>query len=522
MNIRLLNEDQRLLIKRESKVVLGPHAVNLWLLTLVLTATFLAIAFSAGSTDYLDDKMNDPFTNWVNIDLLGADDEVAGFLKTILDDDSVKSRFGYDGVQTEVNSSLNIVDINGSPRLLSTLFYENLSSDLIKAVLDDDNLEGDCSISPDRLSDSSLGIVMTADALSHLGYTENQWPAYVDYHSKSNNADTLGIAMLDDGIYARAPLPLLAVVKRLPMNKEAIASKYLNEMRIKSGSDCPIDLNHENYAKELFYFVPNGIEGFTADSLRAWLPSQMGGYIDDVLPQSQTMDRLRPWREGAIIRIYTRAGTTLSEINRLESEVSGRFLPMGVQRIYNYDTMELDGYTMRDNVISTHFATLDSISAFEYFVKDVSGLQIEMTQINAKKNFWAVSEMAGILTAAMIIFSLVSIIIFIVNMMHNYFQKVKRNLGTFKAFGVSNSGLIKVYAVIILGIVAVALGITLASVWLIEIVLPLREDNYPYLVLWNPMTKWAVVIISLSVLACVFIVMKRLLRSTPGDLIYDR
>lgn len=522
MIMKLLNEHQKLLMRREGRVVLGPHAANLWLLTLVLTATFFAIAFSAASTDYLADKMNDPFTNWVNIDMNGADDETISSLKADLDDESKQSRFGYNGVQTEVNSSLNLVDKDGVSRLFSTLFYENLSSDLIKAVLSEDNVIDGCSISPDNLSDSSLGIIMTADALSQLGYDETDRPAYVDYHSKSENADTLGIPMLEDKIYARAPLPLLAVVKRLPMNKEAVASKYLNEVRIYSGIDCPIDLNHENYAQEFFYFVPQGIEDFTAESLREELSVSLKGCIEEVLVQEQNVDKLRPWKNGSIMRIYITAGTPLSEVNRLEQEVSDRFSGRGIKRIYNYDTIELERYTTRDNVISTHFTALDSISAFENFVKKVSGLQIEMTQVNAKKNFWAVSEMAVVLTVAMIIFSLLSIIIFIVNMMHNYFQKVKRNLGTFKAFGMSSHDLMKVYTVIIFGILLGALMITLALVGIVEILLPFREGNYPYLNLWNPITGWAIVVISISVLACIYIVMKRLLQSTPGDLIYDR
>lgn len=520
--MKVFNEHQRLLMRRECRVILGPHAANLWWLTLVLTATFLAIAFSAASTDYLDDKMNDPFTNWVNIDLNGADDEIISSLKEALDDDSKRERFGYNRVQTEVNSSLNLVDSGGTVRLFSTLFYEDLSSDLIKAVLNEDNLVDGCSISPDSISDHSLGIVMTAEALTYLGYDDKNWPAYINYHSKSTDADTLGISMLADSIYARAPLPLLAVVKRLPMNKEATASKYLNEVRIKSGIDCPIDLNHENYARELFYFVPQGIDCFTADSLRDWLPVPMKEYIDEVLPQPQTLCKLRPWKNGTIVRIYITPGTPLSEINNLEKVVSEHFIPMGAERIYNYDTTEFGCYTIRDNVVSVHFNTLDSIGAFERFVKEISGLQIEMTQVNAKKNFWAVSEMAGVLTAAVIIFSLISIIIFIVNMMHNYFQKVKRNLGTFKAFGVSNNGLIRVYTVIILGIVEIALVVTLVLVWIVEHILPLREGNYSYLTIWNPITGWAIVIIFISVLVCILLVMKRLLRFTPGDLIYDR
>ena len=57
------NDYFRLFVKREGKVVLGKNYSNLWLLTAVLTATFLAIAFSNGSLDYLSYKMDDPFIN---------------------------------------------------------------------------------------------------------------------------------------------------------------------------------------------------------------------------------------------------------------------------------------------------------------------------------------------------------------------------------------------------------------------------------------------------------------------------
>jgi hypothetical protein len=56
-----------LLLARETKEVVGKKGSNLWLLTLVLVATFACIAFSEGSMIYLKDKMEDPFTNWVSI-----------------------------------------------------------------------------------------------------------------------------------------------------------------------------------------------------------------------------------------------------------------------------------------------------------------------------------------------------------------------------------------------------------------------------------------------------------------------
>lgn len=510
-------------MRRECRVVLGRRASNLWLLTIVLAATFFAVAFSAASIAYLKNKMDDPFTNWVNIDLRNTDEEKIERLRDLLDTDSVQRHYGFNSVQSEINNSLTLVSASGQSKLFSTLFYENLSNNLIKAVLKEDNVINGCSINPDNITDSSLGVIMTIEALEDLGYSVDNLPAYINYYSKSVGADTLGLKMLDNG-YARAPLPLLAVVKRLPMNKEAVASKYLHEVRIMAGRDCPIDINHENYAKELFYFVPKYLaEEFTEESVRRILPSDLAVHVDEVLSQNQVKKRLQPWKEGAIMRVYVKTGTKREEVNRIEDELTKHFDGRGLERIYNYDNVKVE-YKERDNVYSVYFGEgkLKKIEEFERFVKAASTLQIEMTQVNAKKNFSAVSHMAIVLTVAMLVFSIISIIIFIVNMMQSYFPKVKRNLGTFKAFGLSTNELVRVYVVIIVGIVIMALIMALTIVGLTELLLPLRDNESEYLILWNMWTCSVVALILLSTLVSVIIVLRNLLRSTPGDLIYDR
>ncbi len=519
--MKLFKEHQYLLMRRECRVVLGRRASNLWLLTIVLAATFFAVAFSAASIAYLKDKMDDPFTNWVNIDLRNTDEENIERLRDLLDTDSVQRHYGFNSVQSEINNSLTLVSASGQSKLFSTLFYENLSNNLIKAVLKEDNVINGCSINPDSLADSSLGVIMTIEALEDLGYSVDNLPAYINYYSKSVGADTLGLKMLDK-THARAPLPLLAVVKRLPMNKEAVASKYLNEVRITAGRDCPIDINHENYARELFYFVPaNLAEEFAEESVRRILPSELAERVDEVLSQTQVKKRLQPWKEGAIMRIYVKTGTKREEVNRIEDELTKHFEGRGLERIYNYDNVKVE-YKERDNVYSVYFEGLKKIEEFERFVKAASTLQIEMTQVNAKKNFNAVSHMAIVLTVAMLVFSIISIIIFIVNMMQSYFPKVKRNLGTFKAFGLSTNELVRVYVVIIVGIVIMALIMALTIVGLTELFLPLRDNESEYLILWNMWTCSVVALILLSTLVSVIIVLRNLLRSTPGNLIYDR
>jgi ABC-type antimicrobial peptide transport system permease subunit len=149
-----------------------------------------------------------------------------------------------------------------------------------------------------------------------------------------------------------------------------------------------------------------------------------------------------------------------------------------------------------------------------------------MSQVNSKENYNAVSILAGILSWAIIIFAIVCIILFIVNLLQSYFQKVKKNLGTFKAFGVSNRQLIRVYVLIVgcivLASMLLALGITSISQVLLAVLGIMKEGTYGYLDIVSSKTIAAVLIIIVVAISTVYYVMRRLLRQTPGDLIYDR
>jgi predicted lysophospholipase L1 biosynthesis ABC-type transport system permease subunit len=149
-----------------------------------------------------------------------------------------------------------------------------------------------------------------------------------------------------------------------------------------------------------------------------------------------------------------------------------------------------------------------------------------MEQVNAKKNFNAVSVMAGILSWAIVGFSIICIVLFIVNLFQSYFQKVKRNLGTFKAFGISNRQLVGIYLLIIFSIIMISIVISLALAFAAELLLPMfgimMDGAFNYLALNSSMTWIAVSIILVSSILTVYLVMRRLLSATPGNLIYDR
>ncbi len=515
-----------LLIKREKNVVLGKYYANLWLLTIVLVATFISIAFSNASLSYLAVKMDDPFTNWVDVpNNFENSDKLDLFKEELEGNDSLYDVFLYNNVQTDKYNLLNLFDKSKKNRqLLRCRFFGNMKSDLVKAILDEKNVINKAAIPYDNIiGNETYGAIVSIDALKKQGYSEDSIPAYVYAAIHNTGADTLGVELVDD--YAAVPIPLLAAVKRLPADIEIITSTYFYN---GAWTDhCFNFSQNEEYLHELFYFVSKGGE----EKFKAVISGiNYAGNTGEVYPvekDSHIKKTVSSWNDGDIYKVYL-GNTTLplnksNEFNKLilnECVKSN----VDVERLYDYKpaTEECTG----GSYISINFASLDSIRKFEQFAKQRYSIVLDMAQVDSKENFNAVSIMANILSVAMIVFSMVCIIMFIVNMLQSYFQKVKRNLGTFKAFGINSSELTNIYVLILLAIVCVAIIIALSATWFIQLILPvlgiMKDGEFNYLELWSAKTFSSIFIVIVATVVTVRIVMGKLLRQTPGDLIYDR
>lgn len=531
MNVlKLIKTDYfHLFVKREGTVVLGKNYSNFWILTLVLVATFLAIAFSNGSMKYLQFKMDDPFINWVDIQNEYNDGDFDG-LSYALSDEEAAQEYHYQDFQSDYQFSYFFFgkedDMN---QYLKCRFFGKLNSELVQAILSEDNVVGNVAIEElSTLSENSIGVIITADVLEKLGYAKA--PSYIDLYAYSPGADTLGFTLDHDR--ARAPLPLLGVVKKLPGNVDLIGSRYFYEQATNDITH-PFNLSKPEYAHSLNYSVPAqvDIEAFKNTVLEAIEP------LKDTLEIA--IDEYGFYPEEQLSYIYSRdGGQTLSSfisvnstrgeipydvVRTVNETVMDQYAEQDVHRLYDYQFRDQKLTTQA--YISVHFNDLNNIGAFETFVNQFR-VKIEMSQINAKENFNAVSIMANILSWAMIAFAIICIVLFIVNLLKSYFQKVKRNLGTFKAFGISNTELISVYLMIMLTLVGAAVLISLIAVYLIQLVLPLlgiiKEGDFNYLSLWNMKTMLSTFIIITASVFTVWRVMQNMLKLTPGDLIYDR
>ena len=522
-NGRHIDDFFRLFVKREWKVVLGRGYSNLWLLVAMLTATFLAIAFSSASLEYLSEKMNDPFIKWVDIKNSYGEGDFIG-LENALNDPENSVRFDYNSYQSDYYFSYMFFGREGNAlQYFQCRFFQDLKSDLVAAILSDENVvDGQKVPDLDALPDETAGLILTRSALSKLGY--ERAPAYLDLCHYSVGADSLGFSLYDNE-FARIPIPVLGVVKRLPSNVDIISTKYFYEQE-NNDNTYPFNLScHRSYSTSLRYFLPETVDEADFERSLGEAAAALSSVPFTIDAYSFYKPEIIPFLPGRFVSLVGESEAALLpfETTAIHEKILAQWGAQGVQRVFDY---QFSPYEVSEKTyLSVYFNKLNNIRSFEQFVNEYN-VKIDMSQINSKENYNAVSIMANILSWAIIVFAIVCIILFIVDLLKSYFQKVKRNIGTFKAFGVSNRRVTDIYVLIVGVTIVIAILISLCITGLVQNSLAwmgfLKEGTYNYLDLATAKTAATVFIIIIASLATVYGVMGKLLKQTPGDLIYDR
>lgn len=319
------------------------------------------------------------------------------------------------------------------------------------------------------------------------------------------------------------PIPVLAVVERLPGNVDMIASTYQYEQFDAYENPFNLYFHAEDYAKDLHYFVPATVDYEEFSNDVNTIAKELTDVELDITNKFLYAPEIEPFKDGDFVTISA-DDVDYNIWKAINDEVLSIYGAKDVHRVFEYDfgrsKLPTTGF------ISIHFQDLDMLSEFEKYISSEYEVNIEMSQINAKQNFNAVSAMGNILSWAIIAFAIIAIILFIVNLLQSYFQKVKRNLGTFKAFGISNRDLISVYVLILGAIILAAVVLSVSVTWFIQgglhICGILKDGMFDYLSLWSVKTVCSIAIIVVASVYTVGAVMHKLLKATPGDLIYDR
>lgn len=514
------NDAIKLFLKKEFTELRGRRNFNLWVLTGIFFVSILVIGFGSASMSYLRYKMDDPFINWVDIVLDQEKMDPNAILEKpdqYLNDEEVQKHFQFlDPQPNHVDFRMFwkkdlSMSLQFDGRSIAAYGFDRtgkkVTNPILTKILDPSNVVEKRNISVS--DDDDLGVIITAEMAYALGYKEP--PSFIAL-SQAQDPVFIDIVGLTGGTNDFYPVyvPVIAVVKQLPsMMSFLFTNRFWRELHHTDPFSLILDENNkylqlcgdEKYLTELKKKAEE--DGFEAGPIASYLESWDELSCLRITCMEQSMDRTRRFNE------------LMTTLNPDRERCT---------RVYDFRKPPREEVG-RTQFYSIRMESLDSLRAFAEDIHAKCGLKLEMTNVEAKENFNFVQRMGMVLSGSIIVIVALFILVFIYFMLQSHFQKIQRNLGTFKAFGVDNRTLDRIYIRLILRIVGIAfaLGAVVAAVvaWIWSLI-SVIEHGYRWV---NVFSWWNLLLLLLAVLAAAaatLLVSNRMLKKTPGDLIYDR
>ncbi|MGB0930908.1 MAG: ABC transporter permease [Chitinophagales bacterium] len=529
---------QALFYRREGKELLGKNYWNFWILVIILFITFTAIGFANGSLDYLSQKMSDPFVNWVSIEVpYGRADEIQT-LQTDLNEDDVRKTYHYKNITSYNTYPLEIWNykkdraLNISGRTLSQ------EDTLLHAILGKKNfVQGEKNFK----GEMDIGMIVTAEFLENFGYPKDApyilKTAFAD--SVSYVRDSLGDVMdsvRHKGARFLFPIPIRSVVKDLPGLSKLAFTPYFYKQVIWRSHDNPFN---PIFTQNILFFTEDSLDALQlSKALKSSLKKMNRRpevYVD---PLSQS-DNFSSYKKGFRLEVLLKEEERedfdfKNNLHQLlvESEevkaLEGRFI-----RFYDYTKLGKNSSSPAPmDYISINFVKLDNVRDFKDYLYDKSKLKIDMAKVEALENYNFITKLTYAISFVLIIFSIISICLFVSNLLQNHLKSISMNIGTFKAFGLANGVLKSIYLKMIAAIFfgAMLLGFSISFIYgqiggvrfLVNLFVEKTSEEHLYFQIFDYSTLYA----SIVLITILYFVIKRttnkILDKSPGDLIYGR
>lgn len=470
----------------EFKSVIGKWGSKIFFLILILFISLIAMGIANGSLEYLKEKMNDPFMQFVDVDHRwdGAVKGFPEFNKVIADqykDDNqnkVKSVF-----ETHVKSE-RFFNKNLNDAKTKEGFILDTDNDFYKSLINKDLF----LTNKNSFHNNQWGVIITERFMNQLGLDLSS--PYINIQ-KGNNT---------------LPIPICGIVKKLRNNKEFIMSKKLYSLLYGNSEKISV-LKSDTSQGVMRWFLP-GVLNLSGDLIsRSITKTEI--YAEQSLPHSYGL---------------------MVETPDFSNDLSN----IGAVRVYDYNVLDLD---IEQNIGAPDtytflFRSPDDVLSFDSWIEEKYGIDLEESRMEAKRNFGFFENLSKLLSFALIAFSIISIIFFIINLLLSHINKNKRNLGTLKAFGLPNKHIIILYSTITLLLVTISyISAYVLSDLLGQVVLDsyiafkkISLENYLNYVVFDNENFINVfgLFVLLPTTIIITVLFIYLYKVTPGDLIYER
>lgn len=505
------NDAIKLFLDKEGKELRGKRGFNFGVLVFIFLLAIISIGFGSASIKYLQYKMDDPFINWVDIIVHQkiSDRNLKMPLEKFLSDSTLRENILFES--PEANYLLNIDFRHQEKEKNIQLQGRSIDShsSILPKILDKSNVVKRRALS---LSDQELGLIVTQSTLNDLGYTGI--PAFI-YLSLSYDEESCQQIGLSDGANGSYPVafPVVAVVRQLPgMNSFLFTKRFLQDFSAKNKTS--FDITDEENSQMLKIVGEENVIDDNASFL------QQKGYTTTKKQYRLSGDNL--FELSIEADMNSLEDDLLTTYNSLYNLLKCRNAE--ITRIYDFQPIQL--YSLDDPAYySVQITNLAKIKLFQEELYDKCGIKLEMTSIDQKNNFQFVQRMGNILSVCIIFIVVLFICFFIYFMLSTHFQRIQRNLGTFKAFGISNFTLYYIYIVLMLRITAASFVVAFAFAWLCNMVVDFFtqiEEGYSWInvLVWQNLLLLILAIVA-AIVASYWVASVKL-QHTPGDLIYNR
>lgn len=508
---------RKVFYKREGKELLGENNRNLWVLIAILFITFTAIGFASGSLKYLKKKMDDPYINWVNVNIpygMGTEGDL------------IKERLNRDTDSKEVYHFNNVTAYYRYPIAFYSLKEKGTIEVIGRSIDVNDPILIEIFKDKNKIKgrpfkdQNDIGIIVTREFLERFGY--------------DINAPVINMSVaLGDNNQEFVPVPIIAVLKELPGMTMFATTPYFRQLKKEPARGNPF---RKDGTKDLILFIPGDtLTGNTLNqNVTEFFNNNLAKY-DDLAPWVSQSGNDQSYQKGFNISISFIGNLSQTQLDSIFemlinspelSEINNKVI-----RFYNYKTYQVYAYSNYD-FLAINFEDLSMVRDFkEYFFKEYK-LRIDIAQIEAKENYSYVSKLTLIISFILIIFSILVISMFISNILSRHLNKIHRNIGTFKAFGLSNSAIMGIYFklstwfILFAMFIGFVISFIFGSVGGIRIGLMMVnasiEKNETYFDLFNWWILISTILVMLVSMVVIYVTASGILKKTPGDLIYSR
>ncbi|MCX6190405.1 MAG: ATP-binding cassette domain-containing protein [Bacteroidetes bacterium] len=529
--LNLKNTYSSLFFKKEREALLGKRWVNFIILTSILFFTFLAIGFANGSLHYLDKKMNSAFVNWltVNIPFEKSDNNFIDRLKDRLDDKELKSQYGYQNIGTYLEEPLWIYDETRKD------FYRargrSIDVEQDKKLMREDILGEKNLVVGDKegFKEKDLSVIVTRRMLEEYHYDLNTPYILLQY--------TIKDTATGQSVFQKIPIAIRAVVEELPGKAVLVYPIYF--IKVWESTDNVFDLRKFNRKIVFQIFAGKEEAGKISEKIKSAITS------------NTSLSTHNPDFNGPVLATEPYAESynymadflpVLDDLKQSDAVVESVMLALGpdaakVKRSYDYNTTNREHYSdVSFDVISIYFNNLDNVREFSNFVynnfnkkEENAKIEVDISKIKEKENFNFLSKVTKIISVLLVLFSMVAVSLFIINLLKAHLSKVRMNIGTFKAIGLGNNESRNIYFRIIVLFVFLSVSLAFAMAWGVGLVLDksltanlVVEQGISYFKMLDVNT-WVTMGVILTTSGVVsWIITTQMLNRTPGDLIYNR